>query len=138
MLLCVMRSGKAEEKERSEETSVTVRFWQLLYTCFFVFFVSLSVGLSPLLSIPALMASAPSAFTHLPLCFGPSISLCKQAEGQQLCPQAVSRHLVAMVYGALFAGLYVGLPWQGLFAILNVWQHCTDADDKHPSSHFDQ
>lgn len=43
MLLCVMRSGKAEEKERSEETSVTVRFWQLLYTCFFFFFLSLSL-----------------------------------------------------------------------------------------------
>lgn len=41
MLLCVMRSGKAEEKERSEETSVTVRFWQLLYTCFFFFCLSL-------------------------------------------------------------------------------------------------
>lgn len=84
------------------------------------------------------MASSPSAFIHLPLCFNPSVSLRKQAEGQQLCPPAVSRHPVAMVYGALFAGLYVGLPWQGLFAILNVWQHCTDADDKHPTSHFDQ
>lgn len=84
------------------------------------------------------MASSPPAFTHLPVFFSPSASLRKQAEGQQLCPPAVSRHPVAMVYGALFAGLYVGLPWQGLFAILNVWQHCTDADDKHPTSHFDQ
>lgn len=84
------------------------------------------------------MVSSPSAFTCLPLCFSLSVSLCKQAEGQQLCPPAVSRYPVAMVYGALFAGLYVGLPWQGLFAIINVWQHCTDADDKHPTSHFDQ
>lgn len=102
------------------------------------FFLSPPLVLCPLLSIPSLMASSPSAFTHLPLCFSPSVSLCKQAEGQRLCPPAVSRHPVAMVYGALFAGLYVGLPWQGLFAILNVWQHCTDADDKHPTSHFDQ
>lgn len=67
------------------------------------------------------MASSPLAFTHLPLRFSPPASLRKQAEGQQLCPPAVSRHPVAMVYGALFAGLYLELPWQGLFAILNVF-----------------
>lgn len=106
-----------------------------LYVVSTYYFIS-SVVFCPVPSIPSLMASSPSVF--YPLTLSPSASLRKQAEGQQLCPLAVSRHRVAMVYGALFAGLYVRLPWQGLFAILNVWQHCTDADDKHPTSHFDQ
>lgn len=87
-------------------------------------------------SLVFLMVSSSRVSTCLSL--SPSASLCEQAGGQQLCPLAVSHLHVAMVYGALFAGLCVGLPWQGLFAILNVWQHCTDADDKHPTSHFDQ
>lgn len=134
-------------QRKSGEVKRTLLWWSVASFCAhnvvlffppFFFCFDLSIVFSPSLFIPTLMASSPSALTRLPLCFSPSVSLCKQAEGQQLCPQAVSRHLVAMVYGALFAGLYVGLPWQGLFAILNVWQHCTDADDKHPTSRFDQ
>lgn len=108
---------------------------------FFFIFVcsSLSFTLHPLLNGILCLSFYPSPSLSLSLHLSPSASLRKQAEGQQLCPPAVSRHLVvAMVYGALFAGLCVGLPWQSLFAILNVWQHCTNADDKHPTSHFDQ
>lgn len=103
--------------------------------CLHIFLIS-SVVFYPVTSIPTLMVSSSSVSTCLTLSL--SASLHEQAGGQQLCPLAVSHLRVAMVYGALFAGLYVGLPWQGLFAILNVWQHCTDADDKHPTSHFDQ
>lgn len=93
----------------------------------------------PISLLPFLMAPSSFAFTHLSVF--QALVVCvfvnkQKANNSVLRP--FSRHPVAMVYGALFAGLYVGLPWQGLFAILNVWQHCTDADDKHPTSHFDQ
>ena len=117
------------------------RNYQKTYITYFLYIWFLSVCNSLSFTIHPLLTRILSlTFYTSPSCFSPSLSLSlrKQAEGQQLCPLAVSCHPVAMVYGALFAGLYVGLPWQGLFAILNVWQHCTDADDKHPTSHFDQ
>lgn len=158
--VCVCVSNlRCERDIKRHKCLLSMRFSQILTSSSSVLYhVNISLPLSVPPSCPFLfpflffISLLISPSLDLPFTLSPLLSLCKFADSQQTLPPyrchgvwsivcqpfcrvaMASHHLVAMAFEALFVGLSVGLLWQDIFAILNVWQHCTDADDKHSAT----